>query len=57
NSLMLVTELNPYIVYENAAKTATKAYKEDITLKQACVELGFLTAEKFDEVFKPEDMA
>jgi starch synthase len=34
-----------------------KAYKEDITLKQACVELGFLTAEKFDEVFKPEDMA
>ncbi|MBO4930596.1 MAG: class II fumarate hydratase, partial [Clostridia bacterium] len=57
NSLMLVTALNPYIGYENAAKTAKKAYKEDITLKQACVELGFLTAEKFDEVFKPEDMA
>ena len=57
NSLMLVTALNPYIGYENAAKTAKKAYKEDITLKEACVELGFLTAEKFDEVFKPEEMA
>lgn len=57
NSLMLVTALNPYIGYENAAKTAKKAYKENITLKQACVELGFLTEEKFDEVFKPESMA
>ncbi len=57
NSLMLVTALNPYIGYENAAKTAKKAYKENITLKQACVELGFLTEEKFDEVFKPENMA
>ncbi len=57
NSLMLVTALNPYIGYENAAKTAKKAYKENISLKQACVELGFLTAEKFDEVFHPEDMA
>lgn len=57
NSLMLVTALNPYIGYENAAKTAKKAYKENISLKEACVELGFLTAEKFDEVFKPEDMA
>ena len=57
NSLMLVTALNPYIGYENAAKTAKKAYKENISLKQACVELGFLTAEKFDEVFKPEEMA
>ncbi len=57
NSLMLVTALNPYIGYENAAKTAKKAYKDDISLKEACVELGFLTAEKFDEVFKPEDMA
>lgn len=55
-SLMLVTCLNPYIGYENAAKTAKKAYKEDISLKEACVELGFLTAEKFDEVFKPEEM-
>ena len=57
NSLMLVTALNPYIGYENAAKTAKKAYKENISLKEACVALGFLSAEKFDEVFHPEEMA
>ncbi len=57
NSLMLVTALNPYIGYENAAKTAKKAYKENISLKEACVSLGFLTEEKFDEVFRPEEMA
>ena len=57
NSLMLVTALNPYIGYENAAKTAKKAYKENISLKEACVALGFLTAERFDEVFHPEEMA
>lgn len=57
NSLMLVTALNPYIGYENAAKTAKKAYKDNISLKEACVELGFLTAERFDEVFHPEEMA
>ena len=56
NSLMLVTALNPYIGYENAAKTAKKAFKENISLKQACVELGFLTEEKFNEVFHPEQM-
>ena len=56
NSLMLVTALNPYIGYENAAKTAKKAFKDNISLKQACVELGFLTAEKLDEVFHPEQM-
>ena len=56
NSLMLVTALNPYIGYENAAKTAKKAYKDNISLKEACVELGFLTAERFDEVFHPEQM-
>ena len=56
NSLMLVTALNPYIGYENAAKTAKKAYKENISLKEACVALGFLTAERFDEVFHPEKM-
>ena len=56
NSLMLVTALNPYIGYENAAKTAKKAYKENISLKGACVSLGFLTAERFDEVFHPENM-
>lgn len=56
NSLMLVTALNPYIGYENAAKTAKKAYKDNISLKEACIELGFLTEEKFDEVFHPEEM-
>ena len=55
-SLMTVTALNPYIGYENAAKTAKKAYKENISLKEACVSLGFLTAERFDEVFHPENM-
>jgi len=57
NSLMLVTALNPYIGYDNAAKTAKLAYKENISLKEACVKLGFLTAEKFDEIFHPEEMA
>ncbi len=57
NSLMLVTALNPYIGYDNAAKTSKKAFKENISLKEACVQLGFLTAEKFDEVFHPEEMA
>lgn len=56
NSLMLVTALNPYIGYENAAKTAKKAYKDNISLKEACVQLGSLTEEKFDEVFHPEQM-
>lgn len=56
NSLMLVTALNTYIGYENAAKTAKKAYEENISLKEACVTLGFLTAEKFDEIFHPEEM-
>ncbi|HIY04458.1 MAG TPA: class II fumarate hydratase [Candidatus Anaerotignum merdipullorum] len=55
-SLMLVTALNPYIGYENAAKTAKKAYHENISLKEACVSLEFLTAEQFDEVFHPEQM-
>ena len=55
-SLMLVTCLNPHIGYENAAKTAKKAYKEGISLKEACVSLGFLSAERFDEVFRPEEM-
>ncbi|MCC8111076.1 MAG: class II fumarate hydratase [Ruminococcus sp.] len=56
NSLMLVTALNPYIGYENAAKTAKKAFHDNISLKEACVALGFLTAERFDEVFHPEQM-
>lgn len=56
NSLMLVTTLNPYIGYENAAKTAKKAFKEDISLREACVSLGFLSGEEFDKIFHPEEM-
>jgi len=56
NSLMLVTALNPHIGYENAAKTVKLAYREDISLREACVNLGFLTEDKFDEVFHPEQM-
>ena len=55
-SLMLVTALNPYIGYENAAKTVKKAFAENISLKEACVSLGLLTSERFDEVFHPELM-
>ena len=56
NSLMLVTALNPHIGYDKAAQIAKKAHKEDKTLKEAAIELGFITAEKFDEVVKPESM-
>ncbi len=56
NSLMLVTALNPYIGYENAAKVAKLAYKESITLKEACLKLGFLERDKLDEIFIPEQM-
>ena len=56
HSLMLVTALNPYIGYDNAARTAKKAFAENISLKEACVALGFLTPERFDEVFHPEQM-
>ena len=56
DSLMLVTALNPYIGYENAAKTAKLAHSEGITLREACIRLGFLTPERFDEVFHPENM-
>jgi len=54
--LMLVTALNPHIGYDNAAKVAKKAHAENKTLKEAVVELGLLTAEKFDEVVRPEKM-
>ncbi len=57
NSLMLATALNPHIGYENAAKTVKKAYKDNISLKEACVALGFMTSEGFDKVFHPEQMA
>ena len=56
NSLMLVTALNPYIGYDNAARVAKKAYADNITLRQACIGLGLLSPEKFDEVFHPEEM-
>ena len=56
NSLMLVTALNPYIGYENAAKVAKKAFQDGCSLREACLALGFLSAEKFDEIFHPEQM-
>lgn len=56
HSLMLVTSLNPYIGYENAAKCAKTAFKENISLKEAAIKLNLLTAEKFDEIVKPENM-
>ncbi|GMU87637.1 MAG: fumarate hydratase class II [Ignavibacteriales bacterium] len=56
NSLMLVTALNPHIGYDNAAKVAKKAHKENKTLKEVVVELGLLTAEQFDAYVRPEDM-
>ncbi len=56
-SLMLVTALNPYIGYDNAAKIAKTAYEKDISLKQAAVELGILTEEEFDKYVRPEKMA
>ncbi len=56
NSLMLVTALNPHIGYDNAAKVAKKAFAENITLKEAAVKLGLLTAEEFDCKVKPQQM-
>lgn len=56
NSLMLVTALNPYIGYENAAAIAKKAHKEGTSLRAAAMSLGLLTSEQFDEWVKPEDM-
>ena len=56
NSLMLATALNPYIGYENAAKVVHLAHKQGISLKEACVSLGFLSAEEFDQYFQPEKM-
>ncbi len=56
NSLMLVTALNPHIGYDRAAKVAKKAHSEGKTLREACVELGFLTPEAFDQLVRPEQM-
>jgi len=55
-SLMLVTALNPYIGYDKAAKAAKKAHAEKTTLKEACMSLGFVTSEQFDQWVRPEDM-
>ena len=56
NSLMLVTCLNPYIGYENSAKVAKLAYKENITLREACIKLSLLSGDEFDKVFRPDKM-
>ena len=56
SSLMLVTALNPHIGYEKAAQISLKAYREDLTLREAALGLGFLTAEQFDKWVRPEDM-
>jgi len=56
NSLMLVTALNTHIGYENAARIAKKAHKENKTLREAAVELGLLTSQQFDEWVRPEKM-
>jgi fumarate hydratase class II len=56
NSLMLVTALNPHIGYDKAAKIAKNAHTKGLSLRESAVELGFLTAEEFDEYVKPEEM-
>jgi len=55
-SLMLVTSLNPYIGYDNAAKVAKKAHKENLSLKESCLQLGFMSEEEFDKVLHPEEL-
>lgn len=56
NSLMLVTALNPHIGYDKAAKIAKTAHQNGTTLKEEAVKLGYMTAEKFDQVVRPEEM-
>ena len=56
DSLMLVTALNPKIGYDRAAQVAKKAYQDNITLRSACVTLGYLTGEEFDSIVRPERM-
>ena len=55
-SLMLVTSLNPYIGYENAARVAKEAHAEGLSLKEACLRLGYMAEADFDKVFKPEEL-
>ena len=56
NSLMLVTALNPHIGYDKAAKVAKKAYAENLSLRKAIVELGYMGADEFDKLVQPEKM-
>ncbi len=56
SSLMLVTALNPHIGYDNAAKVAKKAFAENITLKEAAIDLGFISEEEFDKIVIPLNM-
>jgi fumarate hydratase class II len=56
NSLMLVTALNPHVGYDKAAKVAQKAHREGLTLREAAIALGFLTADEFEKFVKPEEM-
>jgi fumarate hydratase class II len=56
NSLMLVTALNPHIGYDKAAKVAKKAYSENLSLREAIEELGYMSGEEFDKIVKPENM-
>ncbi|HVS25906.1 MAG TPA: class II fumarate hydratase [Burkholderiales bacterium] len=56
NSLMLVTALNPHIGYDKAARIAKKAHQEGISLRDAAIALGFVTAKQFDQWVKPQDM-
>ena len=56
NSMMLVTALNPHIGYEKAAQISLLADREDLSLKEAALKLGYLTAEQFDQWVRPEDM-
>ncbi|HHZ98448.1 MAG TPA: class II fumarate hydratase [Candidatus Marinimicrobia bacterium] len=56
NSLMLVTALNPHIGYDKAAKAAKKAFKENLTLKESIIDLGYMDGDEFDRLVKPENM-
>jgi len=56
NSLMLVTALNPHIGYDKAAEAAKKAFKENLTLKESIIDLGYMDGDEFDRLVKPENM-
>ena len=56
NSLMLVTALNPHIGYDKAAEVAEKAYKDNLSLREAIIDLGYMSGEEFDQLVQPEKM-